>query len=118
MFKVFVEGLELYAYHGVPNEEQTIGHRYIVDLEMEVAGEADRTDRVEHTVDYAAVAQLVLETAQQTRYRTVEKLARETAERILQRFDRVLEVRVRLAKRLPPAPVIVDEVGVEMTLRR
>jgi len=118
MITLFVSGLEFYAYHGVPAEERTIGHRYVVDLELDLLSPAVHTDDIEDTIDYADAAQVVLEVASAQQYRTVERLAQVIAETLLTRFRRVDRVSIRLAKRLPPAPIIAEELGVELELTR
>jgi 7,8-dihydroneopterin aldolase/epimerase/oxygenase len=118
MFTVFVEGLEFYAYHGVAAEERALGHRFVVDLEMEVEGDADETDELAGTVDYAEAARQTVELCRKEQYLTLERLARVVAEGLLERQGRLRSVRVRLAKRLPPADLMVEEVGVELERRR
>jgi len=118
MITVFVRGIEFYGYHGVPAEERFIGHRYKVDVEMAVNGHADRTDHISDTVDYGAVATLVTTIGQGEAAHTVERLARLMGERILAEYPLVLGVSVRVSKPLPPAPVIAEEAGAEVELKR
>ena len=118
MITLFVSGLEFYAYHGVPLEERTIGHRYVVDLELRVDSNAEFTDNVADTVDYAAAAKTVIETSASESVKTVERLAQMSAAKLLENFPRIEAVKIRLAKRLPPAPIIAEELGVELELTR
>ncbi|MCB8933312.1 MAG: dihydroneopterin aldolase [Fimbriimonadaceae bacterium] len=118
MITLFVEGLEFYAHHGVPEAEQAIGHRYAVDLEIDVREKATQTDRVEDTVDYAAVAEALVGHAQEHRYRTLERLAAGLCDTLFETFEAIVEVRMRLAKRLPPAPIIAEVAGVEIVRSR
>lgn len=118
MFTVFVDALEFYGHHGVDDAERQVGHRFIADIELDVQGTADRSDRIEDTVSYAEVAQLALLTSSVGSFHTVERLAHEIAAGILKRYPKVSEVRIRLAKRLPPADLICESVGVELTLER
>lgn len=118
MLTLFVTGLEFYAYHGVPEAERLVGHRYIADLEMEVLTEAGTTDEFGDTVNYAEAAGVVLEVSASNRYKTLERLAQVIGETLLQKFPRIQTVSVRLAKRLPPAPIIAEELGVEVSLAR
>ena len=85
---VEVTGLSLYTHHGVSDAEREIGQRLVVDLRMDV-GESDATltDRVEDTVDYAEVCQVVALVAQQRSYRTLERLCAAIADRLLGQFD-------------------------------
>lgn len=112
MSTVFVRGLQFYGYHGVADEEQVIGHRFRVDLSLDVDEEAHQTDDVADTVNYVGVAGTVLAVNEAVRCRTVERLGSLIAENVLQQHARVREVEVTLTKLLPPTSIIVDEVGV------
>ncbi len=118
MTTVFVTGLEFYGFHGVPDAEQKVGHRYIVDLELEVKSNAHHSDQLADSVDYGRVSLLALEIGTQHQYRTVERLAQVIGDAILTEFVTTQEVLVRVAKRLPPAPVIAEEAGVQLLIRR
>jgi dihydroneopterin aldolase len=109
-----ISGLSLYTHHGVSEAEREIGQRLLLDLRLDV-GETDATvtDRVEDTVDYAEVCQLVALVAQQRSYRTLERLCSAIADRLLSDFD--LEgVWVKASKPEPPIPLPVDDVSVEV----
>lgn len=118
VFTVYVRGIECYAYHGVPEEERAVGHRYRIDLEIEVEGDAGHTDSIRDTVDYSAAAKLVTSIARTEQFRTLERLAQVAAERILAAFERAQVVHVDAAKRLPPADVIAETAGVRLVVRR
>lgn len=111
---IFVKGLEFYAFHGVSDEEQTIGHRYEVDLEMTVRTEATATDSVTDSVDYGDVATEIARFSQEARFRTVERLGQGIVDVLFSRYPRVKAIRLRVAKRLPPAPIIAVAAGIEL----
>jgi dihydroneopterin aldolase len=109
-----ITGLSLYTHHGVSEAEREVGQRLVVDLRLDI-GETDATvtDRIEDTVDYAEVCQLVALVAQQRSHRTLERLCSTIAERLLADYE--LEgVWVKAAKPEPPIPLSVDEVSVEV----
>jgi dihydroneopterin aldolase len=108
----------VYAYHGVPAEERALGHRYVVDVEMEVAGKADATDDVRDTVDYAEIAQLVEFVVRNEQCFTIERLSSLVGDRLLAKFDSAIEVTVTIEKPLPPMPVIAEASGVTIKRRR
>ena len=118
MITLFVTGLEFYGYHGVSDEEQKVGHRYVIDLEMGVVSDAEQSDQVEDTVDYGAAAVIALKIGTQRQFRTLERLAQVIGEALMARFSRLREVSVRVAKRLPPAPLVAEEAGVELVVKR
>ena len=116
---VFIRDLEIYAFHGVPDAEQAIGHRYRMDLELELAEcPARYTDKVEETVDYGAVGATAIRIASNTKYRTVERLAQVIGEGILTEFGATEVITVEIAKPMPPAPMIAREAGVRLRLTR
>jgi len=109
-----INGLSLYTHHGVTEAERDIGQRLLIDLRLDV-GETDATvtDRVEDTVDYAEVCQLVALVAQQRSYKTLERLCSAIADRLLGDFE-LDGVWVKASKPEPPIPLPVDDVSVEV----
>ncbi len=115
MDKIEICGMHFYGYHGVYKEEQRLGQPLVVDvflyLDLRPAG---RSDRLEDTVDYAAVYDTVADVLTGPPRRLLETLAEEAAERILQRFP-VQKVSVRVVKPSPPIAGCLRHVGVEIT---
>lgn len=109
-----INGLSLYTHHGVSDAEREIGQRLLIDLRLDV-GETDATvtDRVQDTVNYAEVCQLVALVAQQRSYKTLERLCSAIADRLLGDFE--LEgIWVKASKPEPPIPLPVEDVSVEV----
>ena len=98
-------GLSLYTHIGVSAAEREIGQRLLFDIRIDV-GESDatETDRVEDTVDYGEVCQLVALVAQQRSYKTLERLCTVVADRIIDEFG-AEAVWVKAAKPEPPIPL-------------
>ena len=109
-----ITGLSLYTHIGVGAAEREVGQRLLFDIRIDV-GESDatETDRVEDTVDYAEVCQLVALVAQQRSYKTLERLCTVVADRIIDEFG-AEAVWVKAAKPEPPIPLTVEEVSVEV----
>src|SRR5579863_7538171 len=109
-----ITGLSLYTHIGVSAAEREIGQRLLFDIRIDV-GESDatETDRVEDTVDYGEVCQLVALVAQQRSYKTLERLCTVVADRIIDEFG-AEAVWVKAAKPEPPIPLTVEEVSVEV----
>ena len=109
-----IVGLSLYTHHGVTAAEREIGQRLVLDVRFEV-GEPDAlvTDRVEDTVDYAEVCQVIALIAQQRSYKTLERLCAVIADRLASQFG-AESVYVKAAKPEPPIPLPVDDVSVEV----
>jgi 7,8-dihydroneopterin aldolase/epimerase/oxygenase len=116
--EVEVRGLSIYTHHGVTDAEQEVGQRLEFDVTFDVPDcDAVLTDRVEDTIDYGAVADIIALAATERSYRTLERLAHVVGERIIERYgcDRV---RVRAAKPEPPLPLALEEVAVEVLVEQ
>lgn len=109
-----ISGLSLYTHMGVSEAERQIGQRLIVDLRIDV-GECDATvtDRIEDTVDYGQVCELVYLVSQQREYRTLERFCAAVADRLIERYE-IHAVWVKAAKPEPPIALQVSEVSVEV----
>jgi 7,8-dihydroneopterin aldolase/epimerase/oxygenase len=75
------------------------------------------TDRLEDTVDYAEVCDIISLAATERSYRTLERLSHVIGERIAERFG-CEAVTVRAAKPEPPLPLAIEEVAVEVVHER
>lgn len=115
---IFVEGLELYGFHGVPDAEQTVGHRYAIDFKIELQSMPEGSDHIADTIDYGAASQRVINVFQSSQRRTLERLATDIAQDLLGAYKSASKVTVTVAKRLPPAPIIAERAGVTVALER
>ena len=102
---VEIVGLSLYTHHGVTAAEREIGQRLVLDVRFDV-GEPDAliTDRVEDTVDYGEVCQVIALIAQQRSYKTLERLCAVIADRLASQFG-AESVTVKASKPEPPIPL-------------
>ena len=109
-----ISGLSLYTHMGVSPAEREIGQRLLIDLRLDV-GECDATvtDRIEDTVDYGEVCDVVNLVAHQREYRTLERFCTAVADRLIERYE-LQSVWVKAAKPEPPIPLTVGEVSVEV----
>ena len=112
--EVELRGLSIYTHHGVSDAEQEVGQRLEIDVSFDVPDcDAVLTDRVEDTIDYDAVADIVALAATERSYRTLERLAHVIGERLMERYG-CDTVRVRAAKPEPPLPLAIEEAAVEV----
>ncbi|HSJ17479.1 MAG TPA: dihydroneopterin aldolase [Solirubrobacterales bacterium] len=116
--EVELRGLSIYTHHGTTDAEQEIGQRLEFDLTLDVPDcDATLTDRLDDTVDYSEVCDIVALAATERSYRTLERLCHVVAERVMERFG-CDTVRVRAAKPEPPLPIAMEEVAVEVVHER
>ena len=116
--EVDLRGLSIYTHHGVSDAEQEVGQRLEFDVSFDVPDrDAVLTDRIEDTVDYGEVCDIVALAATERSHRTLERLAQVVGERLMERY-RCDSVRVRAIKPEPPLPLAIEEIGVEVTQER
>jgi dihydroneopterin aldolase len=117
--KILIQGLEFYAYHGASDQEQAVGHRYQVDVEMRVDTRiAGESDKLHDTVSYSRVARKLVQVGTQQQFRLLETLASRMAHVLLEEFPAVQAVTLRVTKLCPPMNAIVAAVGIEIYRER
>lgn len=110
---VEVNNLKVTAFHGVMEQERVVGNRFEVTVHVDCDfTEAARLDRVDMTVNYAEIVDIIkAEMAQPALL--IETVARRIALRVADRWpDLVTGGMVRVAKIVPPIPGQMDSVAV------
>ena len=116
--RIIVSGIRFHARHGATRLEREIGVRYFVTVEMEKdLHRSMASDKLEDTVDYGRVHQVVLDVARHNSFYLLETLAGQVADHLLEAFP-VEAVRVQVRKETPVLDGIVDWVGVDISRRR
>ena len=111
MGKIQLEGMEFFAYHGHYREEQIIGTKFIVDLEMEFdTAEAEHSDHLGDTVNYQEVYQVV-KREMEINAHLLEGVARRIMDSVTRLFPQVHSVKVKIAKVNPPLGGKVKQVS-------
>lgn len=118
MGKIRIEGIEIYAHHGVHKEEQKLGNRFRIELEMEVdTSKAEKSDKLEETVNYHEVYK-VLKAEMKKKSKLLEHIAGRILEAILKQFPEVRKVNIKLSKLNPPINGNIEKVSVEIGRKR
>jgi dihydroneopterin aldolase len=116
--KILIGGISFYGHHGVREEEQVLGQRFLVDVEFSLdLRPAGAADDLALTVDYSDVVKRVTAIGRTRRFRLLEGLAEAIASDLLEQ-QKIQEVRVRVVKSVPPLAESVGSVGVEIVRRR
>lgn len=116
---ILINGLEFYGYHGASDQEQTVGHRYLLDVRLAVDTRlAGQSDHLSDTVNYSRVAKRLVEAGTQEQFRLLEALAARLAEIIFAEFSNVQAIQLRVQKISPPMNAIAASVGVEIFRQR
>lgn len=114
-----IEGLVVHAYHGVLEEENRLGQRFIISAKLFGDFEAaKKSDNVENTVNYAKVCDLIEKLTQEKKYNLIEALAHTLAFNILKEFELLDEVEITVKKPFAPIKQALDMVSVTVTEKR
>ncbi len=106
-----VDGLEIDAHVGVPDEEIANAQRLLLDLEIEpVLAFPEMAENVDRTVDYFEVCEAVRAFAAAGKWRLIESLAADVRKLILGRSN-VAAARVKVRKFILP---YAEQVSVEV----
>ena len=114
-----IRNASFYAYHGVESDEQKLGGKFEVDVEIHCdLSAAIESDSLKRTVDYEGVYSLVQKIITQKKFYLLEALANTIAKGILDGFHTTESVLVRVRKPHPPVKGVVDCVEVEVSEHR
>jgi dihydroneopterin aldolase len=117
--KIYVNKMEFYGYHGVFPEENKLGQRFFVDLNVSLdLMQAGQTDELDYSVNYGELYAVCQEIVEGAPVKLIETVAERIAGKILADFPRVSEVTVTLTKPDPPIPGHYKSVAIEITRRR
>ena len=108
-----------YAYHGVLSDEQNLGGKFEVDVDLMCdLSKGAKTDSLRQTVDYERVYDSIKELVLGKKYLLVEALANTIAAGILKNFKQVQKIVVRVRKPGAPVKGVIDYIEVEITQER
>lgn len=114
-----IRNATFYAYHGALADEQSLGGRFELDVDMYCdMTPATETDSLKRTVDYEKVYAFLQQSVLEKKYHLIETLASLIGRGLLREFNNIEYVTIRIRKPHPPVKGVVDYVEVEMTLRR
>ena len=114
--RVRVSGIRFHAFHGLSKLERQVGVRHRVDVEMDTdISVAAESDRIEDTIDYGEIHELVVKIGRGNSFHLIEVLAMRIAREILENYP-VSRVKIRVDKETPVLDGMVDSVGVEVEL--
>lgn len=112
---IHLNGLKLYAFHGVLPQENKIGAEYTLNLRLKTDfSRASQTDDLKYTLNYAEVFQAVKE-EMQIPSKLLEHVVQRIAQRLFQDFPTLTEIKIALLKQNPPMGADCQETGVEST---
>ena len=114
---ISLKGIKAFGFHGVFDFERREGQDFLVDVEIAVdLQSASRSDNLSETIDYGAIADLVVAEIEGEAVALIERLAGRIADRILEIHTQVESISVTVHK--PKAPVSASFSDISVTVHR
>ncbi len=113
--QVATRGIQAQGRHGVGDDERARPQPFEVDVALRAdLSQAAATDRLEDTVDYAALQTLVTTLVQEESFHLIETLAASIGQSVLERWPIVTEAEVAIRK---PEALLPGPASAEVRLR-
>ena len=110
-----IEDMEFYSFHGHFKEEQIVGNKFLIDLEIETDLErAGISDRLEDATDYSIACRVVKEEMEK-KSKLLENLAKRILDSLYLNMKNIKKATVRIKKMNPPVGSKVGSVSVIMS---
>ncbi len=118
--KLNIRGAEFYGYHGVKSEEQTLGGKYQVDVEMYYnSTRAVIKDDVAFALNYDEAMYIIEDIlVGQTQYNLIETIANEILNALFDKFPMLEKARVKVRKYYAPIRTSVDYIEADQIMLR
>lgn len=114
-----IKNAQFYAYHGALQEEQNIGGKFEVDVDIETDfSEAVINDELHLTINYHEIYQFIDKIVHKEKFYLIETLAERIAEGLMERFKLILKLSVCVRKRSVPVGGMLDYVEAEVIKER
>lgn len=115
MDQIRIEGLEIFAHHGVYPEEKEKGQHFFLDAVLYTdTRRAGLSDELKFSTDYGEVCRLMNEVMCAQTYDLIERAAEQTAQEVLLAFPLIRRLELELHKPEAPIPLPFGDVSVRI----
>jgi dihydroneopterin aldolase len=116
MGKIVIEEMEFYAFHGHYQEEQIVGNRFLVDLEIETDMKLpSESDQLADAVNYQLAYQLIRKEMRRKKSNLLENICKRILDALYAEMKGIERVTVRIRKMHPTMGGPIRSVGVTMS---
>ncbi len=117
--KLSIVGAQFFAYHGVKSEEQTLGGKYEIDLDLWYdATAAIINDDVNYALNYEEALNCIKEVINDDSYNLIETIANEILNLSYEKLDNLQKATVRVRKISVPIGHVVSYIQAEQTMSK
>jgi dihydroneopterin aldolase len=115
MYVIRMKNCAFFARHGVLDEEETLGQRFYVDVELTVEPDHPlEEDSIAGTVDYGVAFDVIEKIVTGKRRFLIEALALEVAKALAARFPQIKQAGITVRKPNAPVRGVLDHVEVSV----
>ncbi|MDB4901764.1 MAG: folB [Mucilaginibacter sp.] len=108
MISISIRGAEFFAYHGFYPEEQKLGNKFLVDVEVSFLPLTNlKDDKISNTIDYEQLYDVIDEQMKHTR-KLIETVAQAIVDQIKDNYPVVEKIQISIKKLNPPLKGKVD----------
>ncbi|MCH5338395.1 MAG: 2-amino-4-hydroxy-6-hydroxymethyldihydropteridine diphosphokinase [Acetatifactor sp.] len=116
--KIIIEMLEVFAHHGVLEEEQKKGQIFQVNAVLYTdVHRAGLEDNLFYSIDYSQVCQFITNWMQENTYQLLEAVAEKMSKAILLKYDRIVAIDLEIRKPQAPIPLPFGCISVKIHRR-
>ena len=116
---LFIDNLEVFANHGLFEEENKLGQKFIFDIECELNyKKAMFSDEMTDSISYADIVEVVVKTATTNTFNLLERLAGEILKNIFIEFSQIENIKLKINKPGAPIKYHFEKCGVEVNVSR
>ena len=114
MDKIRLNNVQIYAYHGLFNEEKQLGQKFQIDVEISSnLKKSCYTDNIDDTINYKDVYNIITSCFANHKKNLIESLAEDMANQILN-INGVVDTTIIIRKPSVPIDGICDSVEIEI----
>jgi dihydroneopterin aldolase/2-amino-4-hydroxy-6-hydroxymethyldihydropteridine diphosphokinase len=118
MNKIYIKDLEIFAYHGVFEDEKKLGQKFLISVEIDTDfRDAYKNDDLNKTINYGALSDEIKEIFTKEKYDLIETATYKIAKYIITKYDNIKTVKVKVKKPWAPIKISLDYVAVEIELK-
>ena len=119
MDKITIKKLEIFAKHGVFDEEKKLGQKYFVSVDLYTdLKTAGKTDSLKNSIDYGKICFDIKDFVENNTYNLIESVAEGLASKLLRENKTIKRVTIEVEKPNAPIALPFETVSVKIKRRR
>ena len=118
MSEIILENMEFHAFHGCMEHERNLGNTFLVTVKIDIdTSQSGISDNLEDTLNYQLIYN-VIRTQMEIRSNLIEHLARRIVDAVMEQFDQIKNIKLKLTKLNPPLGAKVESVSIKLESKR